>query len=254
MELKGSTSKGLAGPGLWTAFFFMFADVLVFTAQKPYCNTSWILAVGPNLSVATQLNLTLPRDPNGSFLTCLMYLPVDWNLDRIIQFGLNYTNSHQDGWIYPETKKRSLVNEFDLVCGKELNTEAVQTMFMVGLLIGSLIFGFLSDKLGPYPTILLSLLGPNIFGFGIAFVSSFHQYLFFHFGVSQAVVGYIIISLPLATEWLVGVQRAHAIILEHRCFAVGTMFLSGLAYSLPHWRRLFLVGGAPVFPLTSYVR
>lgn len=36
--------------------------------------------------------------------------------------------------------------QFDLVCGKELNTEAVQTMFMVGLLIGSLIFGFLSDK------------------------------------------------------------------------------------------------------------
>lgn len=54
-----------------------------------------------------------------------------------------------------------------------------------------------SHRLGPYPTILLSLLGPNIFGFGIAFVSSFHQYLFFHFGVSQAVVGYIIISLSL---------------------------------------------------------
>ncbi|KAF5921785.1 hypothetical protein HPG69_012956 [Diceros bicornis minor] len=239
-------------PNILSAFF-MFADIFVFTAQKPYCNTSWILAVGPNLSEAEQMNLTLPREPNGSFLTCLMYLPVAWDLDSIIQFGLNRTESCQDGWIYPETNKRSLINEFDLVCGKEPNTETVQTMFLVGLLIGSLIFGFISDKLGRYPTILLSLLGMIIFGFGTAFVNSFHQYLFFRFGVSQALVGYAISSVSLATEWLVGEHRAHAIILEHCFFAVGVMFLTGLAYSLPHWRLLFLVGGAPVFPLVFYI-
>eukprot|EP00071_Canis_lupus_P030623 XP_022264180.1 solute carrier family 22 member 14 isoform X3 [Canis lupus familiaris] len=233
--------------------FFMFADIFMFTAQKPYCNTSWILAIDPNLSEAEQLNLTLPREPNGSFQTCLMYLPVAWDLDSIIQFGLNYTVSCQDGWIYPETKKRSLVNEFDLVCGKESNMEGVQTMFLAGLLIGSLIFGFVSDKLGRYPTILMSLLGLIIFGFGAAFVNTFHQYLFFRFVVSQALVCYAISSVCLATEWLVGQHRAHAIILEHCFFSMGVMFLTGLAYILPHWRLLFLVGGAPVFPLISYI-
>ncbi|KAM8921858.1 solute carrier family 22 member 14 isoform 3-T3 [Lycaon pictus] len=233
--------------------FFMFADIFMFTAQKPYCNTSWILAIDPNLSEAEQLNLTLPREPNGSFQTCLMYLPVAWDLDSIIQFGLNYTVSCQDGWIYPETKKRSLVNEFDLVCGKESNMEGAQTMFLAGLLIGSLIFGFVSDKLGRYPTILMSLLGLIIFGFGAAFVNTFHQYLFFRFVVSQALVCYAISSVCLATEWLVGQHRAHAIILEHCFFSMGVMFLTGLAYILPHWRLLFLVGGAPVFPLISYI-
>ncbi|XP_045758119.2 solute carrier family 22 member 14 [Mirounga angustirostris] len=233
--------------------FFMFADIFMFTAQKPYCNTSWILAVDPNLSEAQQLNLTLPREPNGSFQTCLMYLPVAWDLESIIQFGLNYTESCQDGWIYPETKKRSLVNEFDLVCGKDRDTEGVQTMFTAGLLIGSLIFGFVSDKLGRYATILISLLGLAIFGFGAAFVNSFHQYLFFRFAVSQALVCYAISSVCLATEWLMGQHRAHAIILEHCFFSVGILFLTGLAYSLPHWRLLFLVGGAPVFPLISYI-
>ena len=95
--------------------FFISADVFVFTAQKPYCNTSWILAVGPNLTEAEQMNLTLPREPNGSFQTCLMYLPVAWDLDSIIQFGLNHTESCQDGWVYPDTKKRSLVNEVCLL-------------------------------------------------------------------------------------------------------------------------------------------
>lgn len=97
------------------ASFFMFADTFLFTPQKPYCNTSWILAVGSNLTEAEQMNLTLPRAPNGSFLTCLMYMPVEWNLDSIIQFGLNHTDSCQNGWIYPEAKRRSLINEVCLV-------------------------------------------------------------------------------------------------------------------------------------------
>ncbi|XP_006713479.2 solute carrier family 22 member 14 isoform X1 [Homo sapiens] len=239
-------------PSIMSAFF-MFADHFVFTAQKPYCNTSWILAVGPHLSKAEQLNLTIPQAPNGSFLTCFMYLPVPWNLDSIIQFGLNDTDTCQDGWIYPDAKKRSLINEFDLVCGMETKKDTAQIMFMAGLPIGSLIFRLITDKMGRYPAILLSLLGLIIFGFGTAFMNSFHLYLFFRFGISQSVVGYAISSISLATEWLVGEHRAHAIILGHCFFAVGAVLLTGIAYSLPHWQLLFLVGGILVIPFISYI-
>lgn len=97
------------------AVVFIYADLFVASEQKAYCNTSWILAVAPNLSVAEQLNLTLPRNSNGSFLTCRMFLPVSWSLDSIIKFGLNYTQSCSQGWIYPESHTRSLVNEVWLV-------------------------------------------------------------------------------------------------------------------------------------------
>lgn len=50
-----------------------------------------------------------------------------------------------------------------------------------------------------------------------------------------------------------GMHRAHTIILGHSFFAMGVMFLTGLAYSLPHWQLLFLVSGAPVFPFISYI-
>lgn len=57
--------------------------------------------------------------------------------------------------------------------------------------------------MGRYPTILLSLLELAIFGFGTAFVSSFNQYIFFRFCVSQAVMGYTIGSSALreAGRW-----------------------------------------------------
>nr|XP_013011772.1 solute carrier family 22 member 14 [Cavia porcellus] len=232
---------------------FMYAEYFVFTDQEHYCNTSWILAVGPNLSEAEQLNLTLPQTRNGSFLTCVMYLPVPWDLDSIIQFGLNNTTTCQDGWIYPNSKTRSLINEFDLVCSHNPNDESLRGISMAGFLTGSLIFGFLNDMLGRYPAILTSLLELTIFNFGTAFVSSLHQYFFFRFLVSQAVMGYTISSVCLATEWLVGKHRAHAIFLEHCLISVGVLFLMGLSYSLPHWRLLFLVGGAPMFLFIFYI-
>ncbi|XP_031201165.1 solute carrier family 22 member 14 isoform X4 [Mastomys coucha] len=229
--------------------FFMFSHHFLLTAQRPYCNTSWILEVGPNLTEDEQLNLTLPRAPNGSFLTCLMYIPVPWDLDSIIHFGLNYTETCKFGWIYPFAHTHSLINEFDLVCGNEPYKENGQTVFMSGILTGSLLFGFLSDKLGRYPIILLSLLGFLIFGFGTAFVSSFYQYLFFRFFVAQASVGYAICSVSLVMEWLVGEHRAQAVILQHCFLTIGVIFLTGLAYKVDHWRLLCLLGGMPMFPL-----
>lgn len=100
-------------PGILLAF--VYAEHFVFTDQEHYCNTSWILAVAPNLSEAERLNLTLPRAPNGSLLTCLMYLPVPWNLESVIQFGLNHTTTCQKGWIYPNSKTRSLINEVGFI-------------------------------------------------------------------------------------------------------------------------------------------
>ncbi|NP_001380615.1 solute carrier family 22 member 14 isoform X2 [Rattus norvegicus] len=206
--------------------FFLLSHHFLLTAQRPYCNTSWILQVGPNLTEDEQLNLTVPRAPNGSFLTCLMYIPVPWDLDSIVHFGLNYTETCKHGWIYPFAHTRSLTNEFDLVCGNEPHEENGQTVFLSGILTGSLLFGFLSDKLGRYPIILLSLLGILIFGFGTAFVNSFYQYLFFRFFVAQASVGYAICSVSL-----------------------GVILLTGFAYKINHWRLLFLLGGVPMFPL-----
>lgn len=91
--------------------FFMLSHHFLLTDQRPYCNTSWILQVGPNLTEDEQLNLTVPRAPNGSFLTCLMYIPVPWDLDSIVHFGLNYTETCKYGWIYPFARTRSLTNE-----------------------------------------------------------------------------------------------------------------------------------------------
>ena len=63
---------------------------------------------------------------------------------------------------------------------------------------------FAAPRLGRYPSILLSILGLIIFGFGTAFVNSFEQYLFFRFGAFQALTGYSISSVALSEAGLSG--------------------------------------------------
>ena len=54
-------------------------------------------------------------------------------------------------------------------------------------------------------------------------------------------------------EWLVGELRAHAIILQHCFLGLGIIFLSGVATKIFHWRLVFLLAGAPLFPIISNI-
>ncbi|XP_049622422.1 solute carrier family 22 member 14 [Suncus etruscus] len=233
--------------------FLLNVDDFVFMDQKPYCNTSWILALYPNLTESEQLLLTLPRDPNGEFLTCLMFMPQVHSEKNQFHLNLNNTQPCLDGWIYPKAERRSVINEFDLVCGKETTVDSVKTTMSAGTLLGSIIFGITSDKLGRYPTLLISFMVLVIFGFGTAFARTFHLYLFSRFCVGMAIVGYVINSLSLASEWLMDNHRAHAICLQFCFFSMGNLYLLGLAYNFLHWRLLILVGGAPLFSLIFYI-
>lgn len=101
-------------PSILASFIF-YIDDFVFMDQKPYCNTSWILALYPNLTESEQLLLTLPRDPNGEFLTCLMFVPEVHSEKSQFHLNLNNTQPCLDGWIYPKAERRSMINEVSLM-------------------------------------------------------------------------------------------------------------------------------------------
>lgn len=91
--------------------FQMIGQVFIVVDVPHYCNTSWIRAVGPNLTEEEQLNLTVPRDADGAYEQCSMYSPVDWDLGSIVAYGLNATEKCSSGWVYPSAQQPSLLTE-----------------------------------------------------------------------------------------------------------------------------------------------
>ncbi|KFO66175.1 Solute carrier family 22 member 13, partial [Corvus brachyrhynchos] len=229
--------------------FHQFCQLFMVPYVPHHCDTSWIRAVGPNLTEEEQLNLTLPRGADGEFEQCSMYSPVDWDLDSIMAYGLNDTQKCSSGWVYPSEPPPSLLTEFDLVCDRKDLNNIAQAIYMAGLLLGSMIFGPLSDRIGRRPVILISVFLQGLFGLGIAFVPHFYVYMAFRCVVGASVSGITMTILALATEWIGASSRPKAVLTSHCCFAIGQMILAGLSYGIRNWRLLEITGSAPMFAL-----
>uniref|UniRef100_A0A8C3P0F1 Major facilitator superfamily (MFS) profile domain-containing protein n=1 Tax=Cyanoderma ruficeps TaxID=181631 RepID=A0A8C3P0F1_9PASS len=230
--------------------FQMVGQVFMVVEVPYHCDTSWIRAVGPNLTEEEQLNLTLPRGTDGEFEQCSMYSPVDWDLDSIVAYGLNDTEKCINGWVYPAEQPPSLLTEFDLVCDRAVLNDVSQSIYMAGLLIGATLFGMLSDRIGRRPVFLICILIQAVFGLGTAFVPHIYVFMAIRCVVGAAPEPLFFLS---ATEWVGVSYRTKALMIAHTAFAIGQMMVAGLSYGIHNWRLLEIAGSAPLFALFFYI-
>nr|XP_056713110.1 solute carrier family 22 member 13-like [Euleptes europaea] len=229
--------------------FHMFGQVFIVTDVPHHCNTSWIRNLNLNLTEEQELNLTIPRRPDGSLEECRMVTPVQ----EIQSIQPNSTEKCQDGWIYPAEVLPTLLTEFNLVCERKNLNDISQSILMAGVLAGALVFGPLSDRTGSRNMILLTLLLMGSFGVGAAFAPNLYVYIALRFIVGSSFAGISISMAALCSEWVGASYRPLAMIITHCCNALGQMVLAGLAYGIRDWRLYQIVGSAPALCLFFYI-
>ncbi|KAM3866089.1 solute carrier family 22 member 13-like [Diretmus argenteus] len=234
---------------------FYLASVLFFQSDPGrHCNTDWILRAGPNLTIDEQLNLTLPREKDGTFSKCRMFVPVDWDVDAVRQYGLNETTECQDGWVYDKTLyDATIVTDFDLICGKANLVEIAQTALMAGTAVGSLLFGPFAESFGRTRANQIPIVVTLIFCVTTGMCPNFNLYLASQFMVGVGYGGVRLNTVLMATEWIGVTKRSLGSCVSQICGAVGQCLLAGMIYLIRDWRLAQYVMAAPTAVIFIYI-
>ncbi|KAK9524258.1 hypothetical protein VZT92_018110 [Zoarces viviparus] len=120
-----------------------------------------------------------------------------------------------------------------------------QTLYMVGLLLGSLVGGALSDRYGKRTVLLVSVYLQAVCGLVPAVLPQPLLYIAVRCvtGVCWCCIN--ICSFSLAVEWARPAARLWATAFLMFCFSLGTMGGAPLAWLSPTWRRLHLSMAVP---------
>jgi putative MFS transporter len=126
------------------------------------------------------------------------------------------------------------------------------TAIFVGMLIGALVWGRLSDRIGRRIGFVLTIAFYSLFGFLSAFAPSFGCFLVLRILTGFGVGGALPVDYGMFSEYLPTKNRGRRLVYLEAFWALGTVFAAGIAWLIvPRfgWRPLFAFSALPGFLL-----
>ncbi|XP_035618023.1 solute carrier family 22 member 7-like [Oncorhynchus keta] len=200
-----------------------------------------------NLTQEQRLTVSVPVQEDGTPSSCKMFPEPQFHILSNSNNSDLVTVPCQNGWVYDNsTFKSTMATEWDLVCDRKGMNKATATIFFVGVMIGAIAFGTLTDKFGRKPMLLVSYTISMVFGFASAFSNSYTMFGVMRFFTGFGLTGISIISTVLSVEWVDIKHRALIGITGSMAWSFGNMMLAGIAYQVNDWRMLMIAVSAPL--------
>ncbi|XP_071818787.1 organic cation transporter protein-like isoform X2 [Apostichopus japonicus] len=200
---------------------------------------------------ALRQNLSIPINEEGVLDQCNQYdiETVDDCSEVLSQGVWNASNDIipcDNGWVYDKSQYDStIISDFDLVCHKQSFPGIAQTVYFSGILVGSVSYGTLSDKLGRRFALFAATIGTGVFGILVTSSNSFLMYTVMRFFLAACAHSTFLMGFVLVSEMVGPSKRVFTGIFIEFFFAFGIMFLAILAYFIRKWRVLQLVTTLP---------
>ncbi|XP_046592505.1 organic cation transporter protein isoform X1 [Neodiprion lecontei] len=202
------------------------------------------------------MNMTYPWDnETKTFSQCERY-DIDFSEDYY-QSGANVTFNASvvecDSFVYNKTVYAlTTTTQWNLVCKKAWLRATGDSLFMVGVMVGSMIFGALSDSYGRRPIFFLSLVIQLVGGIIVALCPEYISYVIFRLILGSTTSGVFLVAYVIALEMVGPKKRLVAGVGCQLFFTTGYILVAGFAYHITDWRYLQIAITIPSLAFLVY--
>lgn len=158
-----------------------------------------------------------------------------------------------DSWVFdPTYYPDNVVTRLNLYCEKETLVALANSFVFVGMLLGSIVFGHVSDRFGRHKAVCFGILGLLIFGVTTAYMTRYWAIVAFRTLSMMCSYGANLAGFVLTIEIFGPSARTAVGMLGGMIFGVGTMLFGLLGYYVRPWVWLQLSASVPVAAFVSY--
>lgn len=143
-----------------------------------------------------------------------------------------------DTYIFDDSKfKSSAVVDWTMICGRAWLRATSDALFMVGVLLGSIGFGQLSDNYGRKPVFFASLVLQVIFGVIAGFAPNYLTFTIARTVIGATTSGVFLVAYVLAMEMVGPSYRLFAGVAVMAFFTFGYILDAAFAFFFMEWRE-----------------
>ncbi|XP_046454856.1 organic cation transporter protein-like [Daphnia pulex] len=245
----------LTAPFCFFLAFSYFSQVFITLVDVHTCHIPQLNRSGLNITQKREISIPLVTNSvlggPATYDSCTAY---DVDYESVLRDGLRPnatwpTRPCRDGWDYDleQIRYHSAVTENNWVCDEAGKAPLAQALFFCGSIIGGIVLGYIADRFGRIPALILCNLTGALAGIITTFSTTFGLFAFSRFLMGIAFDNSFTLMYILVLEYVGPTYRTLVANLSIALFyTAGTTVLPWIAWGISDWRMFSLATSIPM--------
>lgn len=208
------------------------------------------------------VEMTIPRDSIGDYEKCSFYsyktnrtifMYNSSDLQENFTIGVNATLQKCSEWVYEKSVfKETYTSKHNLVCDDAILVSHSRMIFYLGVLVGDIVFGWSSDRVGRKITICVGLLLLIAAAFAVSWTPEIISFTILEFIIGGTNHGSFLCTNVLGQELVGPSKRKYTGTIQHMFFSIGLVYQTIVYYFSRDWQISCIVLAASCIIFIPY--